>query len=118
MNILWVGIGGMFGGLCRFYIGKQIAKRTVPGFPVGTLVINLSGAFFLGLLTSINPEGRVYLLLGDGFCGAYTTFSTFMFEGFNLFKGNKRLNALVYIVGTMFLGVLAYVAGYLSYHEV
>ena len=112
MNILWVGIGGMLGGLSRFYLGKQIAKRTGSGFPFGTLVINLSGAFLLGVLTSVNPEGRTYLLLGDGFCGAYTTFSTFMFEGFNLFKGNKRLNALVYIIGTMILGVLAYMAGF------
>ena len=113
MNFLWVGIGGMLGGLCRYYIGKQIAKRNTSGLPFGTLLINLSGAFLLGVLTGVTPEGRAYLLLGDGFCGAYTTFSTFMFEGFNLFKGKKRMNALVYIIGTMFLGVLAYVAGFL-----
>ena len=113
MNILWVGIGGMLGGLSRFSLGKQIAKRTGSGFPFGTLFINLTGAFLLGVLTSVNPGERIYLLLGEGFCGAYTTFSTFIYEGFNLFKGNKRLNALVYIIGTMILGGLAYIAGFI-----
>ena len=57
-------------------------------------------------------ETNVYLLLGDGFLGAYTTFSTFMYEGFNLFEGRDKLNAFSYILGTLILGIIGYAVGY------
>ena len=55
---------------------------------------------------------QVFLLLADGFLGAFTTFSTFMYEGFNLFQENERLNALVYIISSVFLGIVGFVMGY------
>lgn len=112
MNLILVGVGGMFGGLCRFQLGKVISQKSNTAFPIGTFIINITGALLLGILTSIEAGDRTYLLLGDGFLGAYTTFSTFMYEGFNLFQGNEKLNAFAYILGTLFLGIIGYVSGY------
>lgn len=112
LNLILVGIGGMFGGICRFQLGNVVSQRSNTAFPIGTFIINITGAILLGILTSIEVENRSYLLLGDGFLGAYTTFSTFMYEGVNLFREREKLNAFVYILGTLFLGVIGYAAGY------
>lgn len=112
MNLILVGIGGMFGGLCRFQLGKVISQKSNTAFPIGTFIINITGAILLGILTSFDAGSRTYLLLGEGFLGAFTTFSTFMYEGFNLFQENEKLNGFVYILGTLFLGVIGYVFGY------
>jgi len=111
MELLLVGAGGAFGALTRFGLGRLIARRAKPGFPVGTLIINLSGALLLGLLTSLDAQRSVYLLLGEGFLGAYTTFSTFMYEGFALFGIYRKYAAAVYITGSLVLGVLGFFAG-------
>lgn len=112
LNLLWVGVGGVFGGLCRFQLGKVVSEKANTAFPIGTFLINISGALLLGLLTGIEPGNKIYLLLGDGFCGAYTTFSTFMYEGFNLFQESEKLNAFLYVLGTLLLGVIGYVCGW------
>lgn len=112
MKLFIVGIGGIFGGLCRFQLGKVVSQKSNSTFPVGTFIINISGAFLLGILTSVNVNNQIYLLLGDGFLGSYTTFSTFMHEGFNLFQGNEKLNAFTYILGSLIIGVIGYILGY------
>ena len=112
MNLILVGIGGLFGGVVRFHLGKIIAQRASTTFPIATLIINISGALLLGLVSGISVTENVYLLLGEGFLGAYTTFSTFMYEGFHLFQENEKLNAFVYILGSLLLGVLGYTAGW------
>lgn len=111
MNLLLVGIGGTLGGLCRFQLGKIISQSTDTAFPLGTFVINILGAFLLGVVTSVDPGKGGYLLLGDGFLGAFTTFSTFMYEGFHLFRENEKLNAAAYVLGTLLLGIIGYVSG-------
>lgn len=112
MNLILVGVGGMFGGLCRFQLGKVISQKATTAFPFGTFIINITGPLLLGLLTSIDTGVNAYLLMGDGFLGAYTTFSTFMYEGFNLFQRNSKINALIYVLGTLVLGVVGYISGY------
>lgn len=107
-----VGIGGVFGGLCRFQLGKVISQQSDTAFPIGTFVINITGAFLLGVLTSIDVGNRPYLLLGDGFLGAYTTFSTFMYEEVHLIQESEKLHALAYLLGTLFFGMIGYVCGY------
>ncbi len=109
-----MGIGGIFGGLCRFRLARAISEKAGTAFPLGTFIINIAGAALLGLVSSINVSGRAYLLLGDGFLGAFTTFSTFMYEGFSLFRGNEKLNAFAYILGTFLLGVIGYALGSLG----
>jgi CrcB protein len=112
LNLLLVGFGGILGGFCRFRLGKAVSQRTRSSFPFGTLLINITGAFLLGLLSSLPLNNRVYLLFGDGFLGAYTTFSTFMYEDFHLFEKNQKLNASVYVLGSLVIGVVGYVAGF------
>lgn len=112
MNLILVGFGGLFGGLARFQLGKMISQKSRTTFPVGTFIINITGAMLLGILNGLNIGNSAYVLLGDGFLGAYTTFSTFMYEGFILFQGNEKLNALIYILCSLLLGILGYVAGF------
>jgi CrcB protein len=112
VNLVLVGIGGVVGSLTRFQLGKFIAQRTKTTLPVGTFIINITGAVLLGLMNSLNVNVTLSLLLADGFLGAYTTFSTFMYEGFNLFQENEKMNAFTYIIGSVFIGVVGYVIGF------
>lgn len=112
MQYILVGVGGIFGSVTRYSLGKILKNNSKFKFPVGTFVINLTGALLLGLLSGLNINNNLYVLLGDGFLGSYTTFSTFMYEGFNLFKDNEKLNAVTYIVLSLVLGVMGYFAGF------
>jgi CrcB protein len=112
MNIILVGFGGIFGGISRYQLGRLISQKAKTVFPLGTFIINITGAFLLGLLSSLNNDKNVYYLLGDGFLGAYTTFSTFMYEGFHLFGENHKLNAAVYILSSLVIGIIGYMIGF------
>jgi CrcB protein len=112
VGIVLIGIGGAVGSLARFQLGKFIAQRSKTTLPVGTFIINISGAVLLGVVSSLNIDSSLSLLLAEGFLGAYTTFSTFMYEGFNLFQENEKLNAFAYIIGSVFIGLIGYVIGY------
>lgn len=112
MEFVLVGIGGVLGAILRYELGKRIAVHSKTGFPVPTFIINITGAIMLGLVSSIGVNQSIYLLLGDGFLGAFTTFSTFMYEGFRLFHGNKKLNAVVYISSSLVLGLIGYFLGF------
>lgn len=111
MNFLAVGFGGMLGSLTRYGLGKFITRKSKSSFYWGTFIINISGAFLLGIVNSLNLDKVLLLLLADGFLGAYTTFSTFMYEGFHLFKDNHKLNAVIYILASLLLGLAGYFAG-------
>jgi len=111
MGYILVGIGGACGSLARYQLGKFISEKSKARFPWGTFVINISGSMLLGILSSMGASNNLYILLGDGFLGAYTTFSTFMYEGFNLFEENEKANALGYVLGSLILGVIGYALG-------
>jgi CrcB protein len=111
MEYFVVGFGGMLGSITRYMLGKWISERVNTIFPIGTLLINISGAFLLGIVITIYTDGTLYLLLAEGYLGAFTTFSTFMYEGFNLFQENERKNALLYVLGTLFIGILGFIIG-------
>jgi CrcB protein len=111
MELMLVAFGGALGSLSRYTLGRMISGGTRSSFPLGTFFINITGALLLGIVTSINLSGNPYALIGDGFLGAYTTFSTFMYEGFTLFQDNEKLNACIYILGSFALGVLGFMAG-------
>jgi CrcB protein len=112
MDLVFVGIGGALGSIVRYRLGKIITEKSSATFPAGTFIINITGAILLGLLISLDAGKNVYLLLGDGFLGAYTTFSTFMYEGFNLFQKNEKMNAFTYILGSLILGIIGYISGF------
>lgn len=112
MSIILVGIGGAGGAVIRYQIGRIISQKINTIFPFATFIINITGALLLGVVTSFDLENNGYLFLGVGFLGAYTTFSTFIFEGFQLFQGRQKLNAVLYILGSLFIGIIGYIAGF------
>lgn len=111
MNYLLMGTGGVLGSIARYSIGKFISRHVKDRFPIGTFIINITGAIMLGILTSSQSSTTMYSFLGDGFLGAYTTFSTFMYEGFNLFKDNEKLNAFIYILSSLIIGLIGFSIG-------
>lgn len=111
MQYLIVGLGGIFGSIVRYALGKLISERSASIFPIGTFIINITGAFLLGILSASNLGENLYILFGDGFLGAYTTFSTFMYEGFQLFQEREKLNAFTYVILSFIIGVIGYALG-------
>ncbi len=116
MNVLLVGLGGTLGSLARFQVGKMLAQRPAPGIPLATFCVNALGALLLGLVSGSGIQGHALLFAADGFLGAFTTFSTFMYEDFSLFRDSKWKNALAYIAVTMAFGLVAYAAGFSIMH--
>ncbi len=102
--MLWyVMLGSAVGGGVRFLLGSWIQGRLGAGFPVGTLIINVTGSFLLALIfgygaesAAIRPEIRA--LLATGFCGGYTTFSTFTYETMRLIEDGDWHRAAWYAV--------------------
>lgn len=80
--LLWLGVAllGGAGALGRFALDSLVSSRLGRDFPLGTLAVNISGAFVLGLLVGVSLEGDRYLLAGTAVLGSYTTFSTWMLE--------------------------------------
>ncbi|MET3287541.1 UNVERIFIED_CONTAM: CrcB protein [Brevibacillus sp. OAP136] len=106
---VWIGLCGIVGALMRFFLGKIIADNSKTAFPLGTFVINLTGSLILGVLYALHQRGSisadVWLLAGVGFCGGYTTFSTFGFETVQLVEKGMRKTALFYVLLSAVLGV-------------
>ena len=108
MNLLFVMIGGFFGAISRFALGEWI--HTSNGFPLGTLFINLIGCFFLGwFLTFVSQKKKIRpeltLLIGTGFVGSFTTFSTFSVETLTLLQQGLIFQGLLYVLTTTILGL-------------
>lgn len=112
MELFLVGIGGMLGSLTRFQLGKCINKRFRTKINITTFIVNITGAFFLGVLSSMMINKSCYLILGEGFLGAYTTFSTFMLESFKLVKDKFILSALLYSFSSILFGLIGYTIGF------
>jgi len=111
--LLWTGVmacGGV-GAVARLVIDGAITQRLQRGLPHGTLAINLSGAFVLGLLDGWVLPTDLALLVGTGLIGAYTTFSTWMYETHRLIEGRQHRDALANIVVSSALGVLGAALG-------
>jgi CrcB protein len=108
-----VGLASAMGGMLRFAVARMVSW---PAFPVGTLVINLSGSLFLGWFLTVAGDRLMVsdlmrVAIGVGFVGAYTTFSTYMFESDRMLQQGLGLRAMVYLVGSVVLGLVAVRAG-------
>ncbi|MDF1494671.1 fluoride efflux transporter CrcB [Caproiciproducens sp. CPB-2] len=112
MDFVLLSVGGVCGAIARYQIGAAFSKRKNHTFPFGTFFINLSGAFLLGIFCGLGISGNSYLLLGDGFCGAFTTFSTFTVESVQLMQHDAVRESLLFIVLSLAAGLLCFSMGY------
>jgi fluoride exporter len=106
IEVIYVSIGGFFGAISRYAVSKKIQENTKTGFPLGTLTVNLVGAFLLGVLFGAPISDPIYTLLGIGFMGAFTTFSTFKLESNELRKSGKTKFLYSYLLVSYLFGVL------------
>jgi CrcB protein len=111
--LLWCGVGllGGVAAIARFLVDGVVSAWTGGRFPAGTLVVNLSGALLLGLLVGLGLNGNAYLLAGTAVLGAYTTFSTWMFESDRLAEDGQRWLLAANISLSLVLGVGAAALG-------
>jgi fluoride exporter len=117
LDLLLVMLGGALGALARYGVGLGVAQFFGSTFPLGTVLINISGSFVLGVLVSFSGPMAISsgarLFFATGFCGAYTTFSTFSVETLNLMEKGSYGWALVYLLGNLIGGILAAWLGFL-----
>jgi CrcB protein len=106
---LWLAVGvlGGVGAIGRFLLDGAISRRAASGFPYGILAVNLSGTFALGLLAGVALDGDAFTLLGAGLLGAYTTFSTWVFDSHRLAQDGRGRWAIANIVASLLLGLAA-----------
>ena len=119
-KLVWyVAIGSGIGGAARLLVGNFIQHRSGISFPLGTLIINITGSFILGFvlryaLSAPDMSPAIRALLTTGFCGGYTTFSTFSFETATLIEDGRYERASLYIVLSVGVALLAMFAGFAS----
>jgi len=110
-----VGLAGALGALARYSVGRLVAEQTKSTFPWGTLLINVSGAFVIGLIAGLVSakvlNTTLQAVLATGFLGGYTTFSTMSWETVQLFRSGGRAQGLLYIAGNFVPGLLAAALG-------
>ncbi|MEV0355735.1 fluoride efflux transporter CrcB [Nocardia sp. NPDC050697] len=115
MTALWVALAGSAGAMARYTVDAAIKRRWTPQFPVATLVVNVTGSLLLGLLTGLvlyrHATPQLQLVLGVGFCGGYTTFSTASFETVRLIQEQRYRAAFGYALGGLAVTLLAATAG-------
>jgi len=107
--VLWVALAGGVGAVARFVLDGLVRSRVASWFPVGTVVVNVTGSFVLGLVTGLAlahvvPD-ELRLVVGTGFCGGYTTFSTASFETVRLVEQRRVGATLLNGVGTLVVTV-------------
>ena len=113
--LISLALGGMVGTLARYGLGRWVHSWAGTAFPWGTLLINILGSFALGVLarvgesTTLSPEARGMLTVG--FCGAFTTFSTFSYETVRLIQDGEAGKAMLYALGSVAVGIAATLAG-------
>lgn len=114
----WLGLaaGGLLGTFARYFLSGAVHRVFGIAFPFGTLVVNLIGCFTIGFLAVLaeekfllGPAARVFLMIG--FCGAFTTFSTFILETSNLTRDGESLYAFMNITLSVVLGFLVFSLG-------
>jgi len=115
-TILWISLGAIVGANLRYFVAQQVARLVSPSFPYGTLLINVTGSFVIGFFL-IWTTGRVLadprwrLLVAVGFCGGYTTFSSYAYETFVLMEQGQWLPSMLNVVVSNLLCLAAVALG-------
>jgi len=118
-QLLLVFLGGGAGSVLRYYISKNL-NTYIQHFFLGTFVVNIIGCLLIGLILGLSLKSNYIspnqtLLLSTGFCGGFTTFSTFAFEKHSLLQTNELMHFSIYTLTSIIVGVIAVAAGlYLS----
>ena len=116
--ILLIGAGSFIGGICRYLLSLLIQTGKVSLFPFNTLIINIFGCFFIGIVLGLFDKGQISnewkMFFATGILGGFTTFSAFSSETFMLFRAGNSGYALLYILASVLLGLLATYIAYLS----
>ena len=114
---LYVAAGSALGGVSRYIIGSAVQERFGFAFPAGTLIVNITGSLLLGFLlrlafggTQLSPESRIFLT--TGFCGGYTTFSTFSYDTAAMLETGQYRRAALYVSLSVVLSIVATFAGF------
>jgi fluoride exporter len=122
-SMLWyIAVGSAIGGVSRFLVGGLMQRATAGTFPLGTLIVNLTGSFLLGAILryavdtpTLTPELRAFLTIG--FCGGYTTFSTFSYETAAMLEDGEWTRAGMYVALSLFLSLAATFLGFAASRE-
>ncbi|MFV0417578.1 MAG: fluoride efflux transporter CrcB [Dysgonomonas sp.] len=104
-QILLVGVGGAVGSIFRFLASVLIVRSEPFPFPIATFTVNILGCFCIGLFANLIPSNNLRILMITGFCGGFTTFSTFANETLTLMNNNQMLLAIVYITLSCIIGL-------------
>jgi CrcB protein len=115
-NYIWIALGAVVGASARYFLSTLIARDFASAFPYGTLLINVTGSLVLGFFLIFSTERALLdphwrLLIAVGFCGSYTTFSSYAFESFALMEQGQWLLTSLNIVGSNALCLAAVLAG-------
>ncbi len=116
MIVLLVALGAAVGAPLRYLTDRAIQSRYPTAFPWGTLAVNVAGSLLLGFLLGRPVDPALAALLGTGFCGALTTYSTFSYETFQLARTGSRLLATANAIGSILAGLAAAYLGLLLAH--
>lgn len=115
-KVLSVALGGFIGSILRYEISSYASKKADGSFPYGTICVNNIGSFLLGAIVSFNSileiNQYVFVFLTTGFAGAFTTFSTAMYELYRLIEGKEVKHAVLYFVLAMVGGIITTISGY------
>lgn len=113
-----IGTGSFLGGIARFLTSRFIQNSIISAFPFGTFIVNILGCFLIGLFYGISDRGNMMsvewrMFLTVGFCGGFTTFSTFANENVALLKDGNIFYFALYTGSSVFLGIMATYLGIL-----
>ncbi len=115
--LLGTGLTGALGALARYLLGRFVAERIGSSFPVGTLLINVTGAFVIGVLFALSARKllspALYVILATGFLGGYTTFSTMSWESVQLIRGGSTRGSILYLGSNVVIGFAGAAVGLL-----
>jgi len=114
--ILAIGTGSFIGGISRYLLSQFVYSKVTSAFPFATLSVNITGCFLIGIVfalgdrNNMSPEWRLFL--ATGVLGGFTTFSAFSNETFGLLRIGQYMNASLYVLASVLLGVIATWIGY------